>query len=214
MPFTVDLEKYKIVDLSKEVIPNQPTLDDRPFEIAESVLPDGTWKFDITKTHSHVGTHIESPWHFYHKGKTITDFPLDRFMGNARLLKASLSPGEASVLLETVQQQLDPHRGSFDILLIRNDSGSEPLHFDMETVPFIRDLNIKLLVFEAGIQFGRTMEDGRRFHDLLMSRDICLVEFPDHCAELDRDEFYLFAAPMKIRGLDSAMCRLFAVVER
>lgn len=31
---------------------------------------------------------------------------------------------------------------------------------------------------------------------------------------LDRDMFYLFAMPLKIKGIDSSGCRLFAVVER
>lgn len=214
MPFTIDWSKYKIVDLSKEVVPNQSTPDDRPFEISESTLADGTYKFDVTRTHTHVGTHVESPWHFYHGGKTITDFPLERFMGNARILKARPAGGVSVVTLAEIRPQLDPFRGEFDILLVRNDSAFALLRFEMETVPYIRDLGIKLLVFDAGIQFGGGIEEGRTFHDLLMSQDICLVEFPDGCAELDRDEFYLFAAPVKVKGLDSAMCRLFAILER
>ncbi|MEW6238651.1 MAG: cyclase family protein [Candidatus Omnitrophota bacterium] len=214
MPFQIDLEKYKIIDLAKEVVPNLLDPGDRPFVIEESRLGDGTYKFDIRQTHTHVGTHVESPWHYYHEGKTITDFPLEHFMGRARLLRAAPSPGAGSMTLAMIQEQLEAHRGAFEILLMRNDSGKTPLRVEMEAVPYIRDLKIKLLIFEAGIEFGEGVEDGRKFHDLLMSRDICLVEFPEQCRELDRDAFYIFALPMRVKGLDSAMCRLMAVVER
>ena len=213
MVFSIDFSKYKLIDLSQCVVPNRPDAGDRPFVMEEGRLGDRTYKFDIVKTHTHVGTHIESPWHFFHEGKSITDFPLHHFMGTARLLKAAPSRDSDRVRLSDVQHQLEPYRGSFEMLLIRNDSGSVPLHFDMETVPYIRDLNIKMLVFQAGIEFGYGIEDGRSFHDILMSKDICLVEFPENCSALDRDEFYLFAVPNHIKGLDSAMCRLFAVVE-
>lgn len=214
MTFNIDFSQYKIIDLSKLVIPNIPTPDDRPFAIQEGKLDDGTAKFDILKTHTHVGTHVESPRHFYPNGKSITDLSLEHFMGKARLFHAKPAADIRRITLADVQSQLEQYRGTFEILLIRSDSGFSPIRFAMETVPYIRDLQIKLLIFEAGIEFGNGIEEGRRFHDLLLSRDICLVEFPDHCQELDRDEFYIFAAPIKVQGLDSGMCRLFAVLEK
>ncbi len=213
MTFDIDLNKYKVVDLSKLVIPNQSEPDDRPFFVQESHLPDGTYKFDIIKTHTHVGTHVESPWHFYHEGKTITDFPIEHFMGKTLLFKAVLDNQHTAVSLDLMKEQIEQYRGKFEILLIRNNSSNQ-IRFNMETVPYIRDLKIKMLIFEAGIEFGNGIEDGRKFHDILMSNDICLVEFPEQCKELDQDLFYLFAVPVRIQGLDSAMCRLFAVVEK
>lgn len=212
MIFTIDLSKYKLIDLSKEVVPGAP--GDRPFDIRESLLADGTYKYDIHNTHTHVGTHVESPWHYYHRGKTITDFPLEHFMGNARLFHAVPDRDGNTVSLDSLRQALDPYRGQFDILVIRNASDKNPLYFGMESVEYIRDLSLKLLVFECSVSFGRNSEEGRRFHDLLMSRDTCLVEFPEQLNQLDRDEFYLIALPMRVQGLDSAMCRLMAVVEK
>src|SRR5690606_27217336 len=86
MPFAIDWNAYRLVDLSLPVFPNQ-TVPGRPFEVKRSHLPDGTHKFDIVNTHTHVGSHIESPWHFYGEGKTCTDYPLDFFMGTAALLR-------------------------------------------------------------------------------------------------------------------------------
>ncbi|MBM3289384.1 MAG: cyclase family protein, partial [Candidatus Hydrogenedentes bacterium] len=64
--FSIDFSKYAMVDLSMPVVPNQLTAG-RPFEVREGRLGDGTLKYDIVNTHTHVGTHIESPVHYYFK---------------------------------------------------------------------------------------------------------------------------------------------------
>ncbi len=213
MVFHIDFTKYRVVDLSRLVIPNQPEPTDRPFHVQESLLPDRTYKFDI-QTHSHVGTHVESPWHYYHTGKSISDFPLEKFMGRCRMLRAVPAGEGNTVPLDSVRDALEPCRGRFEILLVRNDSAVHPLFIGLDVVEYLRDFALNLLVFTPDVQFGRDVEEGRRFHDMLMSREVCLVEIPAQCEDLDRDDFYLFAAPMRVQGLDSAMCRLFAVVER
>lgn len=212
--FPIDPSKYRVIDLSMEVRPNESTPDDRPFEMSEGRLGDGTVKFDITRTHTHVGTHVESPWHFYRSGKTITDFPVEKFMGPARLFKGVLPAGRDEIGADDMKRQLEDHRGTFSQLVLRNDSGGKTLRFSMETVPYIRDLGIDVLVFEPCIVFGHGLEDGRAFHDGLMSREICLAEFPANLRALDRDDFYIMGLPMRVRGLDSSMCRLIAIVEK
>ncbi len=213
MVFDIDFKKYKLVDLSLEVVPNQK-VEGRPFEVKEGRLGDGTLKYDIVNTHTHVGTHIESPYHFYFKGNSCTDYPLEHFMGQATLLKTDIAEDSPTVTLDFVKEQLEPRRGSFEMLFVRNDTPRRPLMFDLDCVPYFAELTLKLFAFDSTINFGEGAEAGKTFHDLLLSRDTLLVEFPDSAADLDKDLFYLFAVPLKIKGIDSSGCRLFAVVER
>jgi len=211
--FDIDLTKYTLVDLSLEVVPNQGN-EERPFEVKPGTLPDGTNRFDIVNTHTHVGTHVESPWHFYGEGKTCVDYPLEYFMGKAALLESAIPEAGDAIGLAYVREQLESRKGQFEILFIRNRTGRKPVTYSMECVPYFLELGIKMLVFESTIEFGKGIEDGRAFHDVLMSRDVLLVEFPDGAEALDRDMFYLFAVPIRVSQLDSSPCRLFAVVER
>jgi kynurenine formamidase len=215
--FGIDFERYKLVDMSLRVVPGQ-TVPGRPFETREGRLGDGTRKTDVVDTHTHVGTHIESPYHFYVNANpsrsTCTDYPLEKFMGPATLLKGTLAEGEERIGLEAVKAQLEPRRGAFKILYVRNDTDRRPLRFDMAVVPYFADLGLNLFIFDSTIEFGQGQQDGETFHDLLMRKDVLLVEFPDNGQALDRDEFYMFAVPLNIQGLDSSWCRLFAVVER
>lgn len=215
--FNIDLNKYKLIDLSLEVVPGQ-TIPGRPFEVQEGRLGDGTRKTDITNTHTHVGTHIESPFHFYVNDtkmrKTCTDYPLEKFMGPATMLKGVVQGGGELVTVDYVREQLEPRRGQFRILYVRNDTDLRPLRFDIECVSYFASLDLDLFAFDSTIEFGQGLADGQRFHDELMTKDVLLIEFPDNGAAIDKDSFYLFAVPLRIKNIDSSWCRMFAVVEK
>lgn len=213
MPFSIDFSKYELVDLSLEVELNQK-VPGRPFEVREGRLGDGTRKFDIVNTHTHVGTHIESPWHFYGDRETCSDFPLDKFLGPARLLKGILPAGEDQVPVASVREQLEPYRGTFKHLVVRNDTDRRPLRFRRDCVDYFAGLGLDVFAFDSTIEFGEGAADGERFHDLLLGGGTMLAEFPDNTQGLHRDEFFLFAVPLKIKGVDSSWCRMFAIVEK
>jgi len=212
--FTIDFSRFDLIDLSMGIIPNQLN-EGRPFEVKEGRLADGTLKYDIVNTHTHVGTHIESPVHFYFKGKTCTDYPLTHFMGPAALLTTNIPDDAPSVTLAHVQPQLESKRGKIEVLYVRNDTARRPLFIDLECVHYFAGFGLKLFVFEHTINFGDTsLEAGREFHDVMLSRDTLLVEFPANGAALTRSDFYLMAVPLNIRGIDSSACRLFAIQEK
>ncbi len=214
MIFNIDFSRFKIVDLSTNVIPNHPEPEGRPFVIEQGRLADNTIMHNIVNTHTHVGTHIEFPWHYYEVGKSVTDYTLDKFMGPAAMLRGQLNEGEERVTVETCRKQLESKRGKFEILFVRRDENKNPLYFDLDCVDYFADLGIKLFFFDKNIEFGKGPEAGKHFHEAFLSKDIPIGELPENTQDLDRDDFYLFAAPLKIQGLEAAPCRLFAIVER
>jgi len=76
--FNIDLSRYRVVDLSYLVEPNAG--GDRPFVVRQGRLADNAFKYDVLDTHTHVGTHVESPAHFFENGKDIAGLPLDAFL--------------------------------------------------------------------------------------------------------------------------------------
>ena len=87
--FDIDLSRYRLVDLSYEVVPGSS--DDRPFDAALGTLEDGCFKYDVSRTHTHVGTHVESPAHFRQDWPDIGSLPLEAFMGRGVLLRVDAS---------------------------------------------------------------------------------------------------------------------------
>jgi len=219
--FEIDLQKYRVVDLSYEVIPCDT--GDRPFAIKRGLLADRAFKHDI-RTHTHVGTHVEVPAHFYEDGKDVTAFPLEAFMGRAILLEVHEAGAHPGLSVEEVDKDIGGLIREDDIVLCRNnDRESRRLgEHDKTGLPFIgpsvaewlRDHKIKMLGIDNFVRLSADIESGRRLHDILMSHDINLIEFLDNLDALRKKEFYFMALPFKARQVDSAWARAIAIEER
>ena len=214
MVFSIDLAAYRIVDLSYTVVP--PGTGDRPFVVQRGRLADNAYKFDIVRTHTHVGTHVEAPAHFYLGGTDVTHLPLEAFLGRAVLLDVP----DAAAAQEIDSAYLDAAIGDVlqagDIVICRNsDREAEHLPcFTPEGALWLRDRQIKMLGIDEHFRLGATITAGRALHDILMSRDICLIEFLDNLAELRRREFFFMALPFKCAQIDSAWARAIAIEQR
>jgi kynurenine formamidase len=215
-----DLKNYDIIDISHTVIPGEDA--DRPFAIQKGLLQDLTFRYDILKTHSHVGTHVEVGAHFYEGGKTITDIPLERFHGPGVLLSVK----EMVVTDESCERALGNNIQQGDIIVIRNDTGikltKQQLYMEGEdrlpklspsAANWLAKYKPKLLVLDY-IRFGEDIEETRQFHDILMSLDVNFVEFVDNLDKITQGRFYVMALPYKVQGLDSSFCRAIVIQEK
>ncbi len=216
--FEIDWRKYRLVDLSMKVCP--PGSPERPFEVEPGRLADDTLKYDITNTHTHVGTHVESPRHFYMEGKGCEDYPLELFMGRGVLLDVpdvTECPVIDPAVLET---KLGDLMQPGDILLLRNsDPRREELGEEgrpviaVEAATWMVGRGIKMLGFEADFKLGGDSAEGRQIHDIVYRHDALLVELLDLSGLLKR-QFYYMGLPIAFVNVDSAWCRAVAIEER
>ena len=71
----------RLVDLTMEVSARTPVYpgDAAPqFGVEESVRGSG-WNVRSLVMTSHLGTHVDAPYHMFDDGKTLDDFPLETF---------------------------------------------------------------------------------------------------------------------------------------
>ena len=214
MVFAIDRGKYRVVDLSYDVVP--PGTPDRPYVVQRGRLADNAYKYDVVRTHTHVGTHVESPAHFFPKGKDLTHLPLESFYGRAVLLDIP----DASLATEMGARYLADALGDIvqagDIVLCRNsdrEADQRPC-FAPDGAVWLVEQGVRMLGIETGFGLGATITAGRALHDILLSRDICLVEFLDNLSVLRRREFFFMALPFKCEQIDSAPARAIAIEER
>lgn len=213
-------EEFDIIDISYTVVPGENP--DRPFAIQKALLEDKTFRYDILKTHSHVGSHVEVGAHFYEGGKSITDYPLERFHGPGVLLPVK----EMVVTEETCEKTLGNKIQEGDIIVIRNDTGikltKQQLYLEGEdklpklspsAAKWLVKYNPKLIVLDF-IRFGENIDETRQFHDILMSKDVNFVEFVDNLDKITQDRFYVMALPYKVQGLDSSFCRAIVIQKK
>ena len=102
------------IDLSRRIVegvpvfPGDPFFRSRPF--AEHAV-DGFHGSSLT-IGSHLGTHIDAPFHYFIDGETLNDFPLDFFYGKAACLDLTefLSNGGEASFGRSISLKLDDLR--------------------------------------------------------------------------------------------------------
>ncbi len=215
-----NLDAFEIIDISHTVVPGEDA--DRPFAIQKALLQDKTFRYDILKTHSHVGCHVEVAAHFYENGKTITEYSLDRFHGPGLLLSVKEMAVDANYCEKSIGNTIQEG----DIVVIRNDTGlqltKQQLYLEGEdrlpklspsAANWLAKYKPKLLVLDY-IRFGENIEETRQFHDILMSLDVNFVEFVDNLDKITKERFYVMALPYKVQGLDSSFCRAIVIQKK
>ena len=217
--FDIDPRRYSIVDLSYEVRPG--TDEERPFDAVLGVLSDGCFKYDVSRTHTHVGTHVESPAHYRRDWPDLAAFPLEAFMGRGVLLRIDASLDGLAVGAAYCEAQLARLLREGDCVLCRNESAAtltgapEDLpHLTPEAARYLAAHRVKLLGIDDRVRLSKGIPEGRELHEALLGTGCILVEFLDNLDRLTRDEFYFMALPWKVRGMDSSWCRAIAVEER
>ncbi|MEN3203582.1 MAG: cyclase family protein [Atribacterota bacterium] len=217
------LEAYSLVDLSMDVVP--PGTEERPFVTTHAFLHDGTTKYLIS-THTHVGTHLEGPLHFFEKGKDLADFPLSAFWGRAWFFDLEKVPENRSITAAMLALQLEGKVAPGDILIARNlDEANLTLVretqnrallpcFTPEAASWMREKGIKMLGIDHSVRLGKDVEATRTLHEILLSADILLLEGLANLKAVKDNPFFLIAFPYKARGIDSSFTRAVALVRR
>lgn len=210
--FSIDLSRYRLIDLSYEV--NPPGTEERPFVVERGLLADLAYKYDISKTHTHVGTHVESPAHFFDDGKSIDEMPLDHFFGRAVLLPIKLAQGETVITPEYIEATIGDIYQDGDIVVARNDmTAKDSPYFGPGAGEWLARRSPRLLVLGNEIGMGSDIDTIRHFHDVLQSKDLCFVEFLSNLEAISQREFFFMALPFKVKGLDSGWARAIALEE-
>jgi len=208
----------KIVDLSLEVYHQAPTFTPDPkcgILIHHTIESMG---YNITQIimSSHQGTHLDAPFHFIDKGKTVDKIALDKCVGDAVVINLSkkkakdaikvkdLKPYEnkiikgAKILLRTDWYKIYPKKEFFS---------DQPL-ITLELARWLAKKEIGLLGLETP---GVHPKDYEIVHKALLKKEIVIVEGLAHLNELTKEKVFFVAVPLKIKGRDGSPVRAFAI---
>ena len=155
---------------------------------------------DVLTLGSHTGTHIDAPFHFLKKGKTIDEFPVQRFVGAGVLVDASAVPDRDLIRPEDIEPyEKEIEEGDFVIFRTGRDKyfGSPRYYLH----PYLSPEGARLLVRKGvslvaidALNIDPTYQDltdpdarakplppedeyGYPVHDLLLGNDITLAEY-------------------------------------
>jgi len=217
------LTNKRVIDLTRVLQPGAERfkLDIRTFSVDELLpdfsVPEGEWyilqEWEIS---SHIGTHVEAPYHHLKDGTDVAGLPLERVMGEAVVLDfRDKKAGEAIELAEIQAVGSDVRAG--DIVLIH--TGFDQLygkpdynrpHLSLEAIRWLVERRIACLGIDAsGIEeYGAPEQPG---HLLLFEQGIPVIEELTHLDELCQQRVFFIALPLPIRGADACPVRAVAI---
>lgn len=242
--FALDMSGGRWVDLthefSKETI-YWPTAENfKKTTVSEGINDKGyfysAYKINMAE---HGGTHIDAPFHFYQKGKTVEQIPIEQLVGTAPVIdvseKAKIDrdyqvsvqditdweaahgklPSGAIVLFNTGFSRYWPNKVSYMGTSKVGQQGVKELSFPgihPETARFLSEKRkIKGVGLDTpSIDFGKSKEF--ETHRILFKKNIPGFENLANLDQLPANGATIFALPMKIKGGSGAPLRIIAFV--
>lgn len=209
-----------IIDLSHIVssdIPVYPGTEAPTFNAACSIAQDGFLEKKMT-LFSHVGTHLDAPAHIIQGAKTLDQFPVDRFFGEACLIKPVLAENK-KINLDSLEPFEKLIRESDFVLFHtgwsqywgkdRYFSGFPVL--SVEAASWLTGFSLKGI----GVDMISVDENGSEdftIHKILLEQELIIVENLARLETLDTKRFLFSCFPIKFKEADGSPVRAVAIV--
>jgi len=210
------LGPYRVVDLSKHIDPATSTRRCRLERYFQESSKDYHTNVDIE---SHLGTHIETPYHYNDAWKDILDLPVTAFMGRAVLLRLACTP--RAPITKAMLDKADGGRVlAGDIVVLDSPYQCEPFTNDPndqrpylcgESGEWFVAKQVKCVGFGDGVAIEYSVKTACEIHEVVMPQDIMFLEVMKNLDQLRSDVFFLIYQPMPIKGMDSCCVRAVAI---
>ena len=165
---------------------------------------------------SHIGTHLDAPAHLLPNGTTLDSMPPAQFVGSAVVLDCSNRGAISLAMLQSYTQLLS--RAEFVLLYTGwSRHWKTPDYFDNypvlnpDAASYLASLRLKGLGVDT-ISVDAFMDADCPIHRILLGSGMMLLENLRNLRGLCGREFFLTAAPLKLRNADGAPARVFALI--
>ena len=206
------MKNYKVFDISMDVqedmITYEKIIDYLPKYQYRSFLEDTIRETEI-KTNVHCGTHMDAPRHMIKQGDTIEKIDLHSAVCWCKVFDLTSCTG---VITKEELSKFNIQKGDFIILKTKSSFDTEyDFNFpyvDRDAAKYLVEKEIIGLGFDA-MSIEREQADFST-HRTLMEKGINILEGL-RLAEIEEGEYFLSAAPIKLKGADGAFVRAVLV---
>lgn len=223
----------RIVDLSHTLIPGREEyrleVDTRfteqwPQFMQYRRVDDAWYLISEVTFNTHVGTHVELPYHHCREGADAATFPLEKLIGDAVVIDISAYGHNDRIDLPGLQERCAGRLRNGDIAFFytgldvcyRTEQQHNRPWFAPEAIEWLaQTVQIKVMgVDTSGIEVRNP--DGSAFHgqpnhERLLCAGIPLVEFLANLGELVNKRFTAFILPVKIVKLEAFPVRVVGI---
>lgn len=211
----------RILDLTKHL---DPEIETRRCKLERfntgGPIPDFHTNMDLM---SHLGTHVECPYHHNDNWKDVEELPVSTFIGRCIYLNFDKLKENTYIMPEDLEEYAKGRVGEGDVLILDSPYKIEPftektntdedkrLLICRETAEWLRDKKVKCVGFGDGVSIESNNKDVSAFHDVLMEQDVVFLEVLKNLEQLEQEVFLLAYLPIPIKGLDSCPVRVVAI---
>jgi arylformamidase len=199
----------KIYDISMSIHRQMPVYKGRehkrPIITNDSNFSNSTVYESRIEMNLHTGTHIDSPLHMIENGSNMDFLNLKDLIRNCKVL--DFKRIEDKITAKDLQTK-DIAPGDFVLLKTRNSFSdileTDFIYLDASGAIYLSNIGIEGVGIDAlGIERDQA---GHETHKTLMKADIIILEGL-RLADVDEGTYFLFAAPLKIAGVEAAPVR-------
>jgi arylformamidase len=156
----------------------------------------------------HSGTHVDAPVHFLADGAGVDVIPLDRLLGEARVVEL-----EAPKIGAAQLRAVDPRPGERLLLKTRNSARCwktdqflpDFVHVSLEGAALLAERRVRTVGIDYLSIAG--MEEGVPTHRVLLEQGICVIEGLD-LSSVQPGSYELMCLPLRLAGADGAPARV------
>ena len=218
----IDLSKYRIIDLSRELVPGELKLDGRylhgdhqwgrQIELQEFKAFEARMHF--VQTQAHIGVHTEAPYKYSDTGDDLGSVPLESYMGEAVACNFTDKPAGAALMPEDFDGN---GAKTGDIILAwgaTQDDVEKWPHLSEEAIEWMISTKIKLLAIEnisysaPGTPNGLTYGDAK-----LILGGVAMVDAIQGLDQIKKPRVFFMGLPLRIRRLTAFNTRAVALEE-
>jgi len=188
----------ELIDISRDLL-TSPVYPGDPFprvEAVQEIARGADCNLSVLYTCVHTGTHCDAPLHFLENGAGVECLPPEACIGPCTV--AEVPPGE--ITGEYVNERF-PQR--CERLLLKGDGKAYFMDSAAEEAAALP----LLLIGTDALSIGRSGNQIRP-HKAFLSRNVVILEGLD-LSEVVPGDYFLFAAPLKLVGLEAAPARVF-----
>lgn len=233
----LDMSKVKVFDFSFPITPMEKEPD---YEMIAEGVCEETLVWPLIKCHSyaddsycqyikmksHVGAHIEAPWHHDAKGATLDMFEPEQFFGRMVFMNFDLPEGCKAITREMFEKEDNGRIREGDIVFCHCKNVVTPEGMDARPIDLYTKLDTPVLAFECGeylVEKGVKLlgtdhtvsmiasVDGKQWvHDYVLEHNMPVIEMMKDLKVLSEPVSFAIAIPglMKIKGLDSCTTQI------
>lgn len=199
------MKENKYIDLSILLTKDTPVFPGEPNIIFKkhANIKENTYNEHQITINTHLGTHMDFPYHMIDDGKKSSDFKLENFIGKGKVININ-NPD-----LDSIEDE--------DVFLLYSEHIEKGIDNLFNDVPVLDENLVDFLITKKPKMLLLDIPTPDKFpypiHKKILENDILIVENVCNMKLLIDKKFKVYAIPLNFEEFDGSPCRVFAEVE-